>query len=125
MTASSPIGGGPSDQAGAAKAAQQLEAYFLRQVLSKMPKGAMFGGDGAAASTMHGMFTEAIADAVSQSGDVGLAAQLQNAIAGSEPTDIPPPTNDQDPLAIADEISAMRVRDVGSSIESLEKEGAE
>jgi len=125
VTASSPIGGGPSDQAGAAKAAQQLEAYFLRQVLSKMPKGAMFGGDGAAASTMHGMFTEAIADAVSQSGDVGLAAQLQNAIAGSEPTDIPPPTNDQDPLAIADEISAMRVRDVGSSIESLEKEGAE
>ncbi len=125
MTGSSPIGGGPSDQAGAAKAAQQLEAYFLRQVLSTMPKGAMFGGDGAAASTMHGMFTEAIADAVSQSGDVGLAAELQSAIAGAEPTKVSPPTDEPDPMAIADEISAARVRDVGSSIESLDNEGAE
>ena len=125
MTGSSPIGGGPSDQAGAAKAAQQLEAYFLRQVLSKMPKGAMFGGDGAAASTMHGMFTEAIADAVAQSGDVGLAAELQSAIAGAEPIEIPPPTNEPDPMAIADEISAVRSREVGPSIESFENEGAE
>lgn len=125
MTGSSPIGGGPSDQAGAAKAAQQLEAYFLRQVLSTMPKGAMFGGDGAAASTMHGMFTEAIADAVSQSGDVGLAAELQSAIAGAEPTKVSPPTDEPDPMAIADEISAARVRDLGSSIESLDNEGAE
>lgn len=125
MTGSSPIGGGPTDQAGAAKAAQQLEAYFLRQVLSKMPKGAMFGGDGAAASTLHGMFTEAIADAVSQSGDVGLAAELQEAIAGSEPVAIPPPTNQPDPMAVADEISAARVRDVGPSIELLENEGAQ
>ncbi|MBV1859918.1 MAG: rod-binding protein, partial [Nannocystaceae bacterium] len=93
MTGSSPIGGGVSDQAGAAKAAQQLEAYFLRQVLSNMPKGAMFGGDSAAASTMHSMFTEAIADAVAQSGDLGLAAELQGAIAGAEPVAIPPPTN--------------------------------
>ena len=125
MTGSSPIGGGSTDQAGAAKAAQQLEAYFLRQVLSKMPKGAMFGGDGAAASTLHGMFTEAIADAVSQSGDVGLAAELQEAIAGSEPVAIPPPTNQPDPMAVADEISAARVRDVGPSIELLENEGAQ
>jgi len=125
VTGSSPIGGGPSDQAGAAKAAQQLEAYFLRQVLSKMPKGAMFGGDGAAASTMHGMFTEAIADAVAQSGDVGLAAELQSAIAGAEPIEIPPPTNEPDPMAIADEISAVRSREVGPSIESFENEGAE
>ena len=125
MTGSSPIGGGSTDQAGAAKAAQQLEAYFLRQVLSKMPKGAMFGGDGAAASTLHGMFTEAIADAVSQSGDVGLAAELQEAIAGSEPVAIPPPTNQPDPMAVADEISAARVRDVGPAIELLENEGAQ
>ncbi len=125
MTGSSPIGGGPSDQAGAAKAAQQLEAYFLRQVLSKMPKGAMFGGDGAAASTMHGMFTEAIADAVSQSGDVGLAAELQDAIAGAEPIEVPPPMKEPDPMAIADEISAVRVRETGFAIESLENEGTE
>lgn len=125
MSGSSPIGGGPSDQAGAAKAAQQLEAYFLRQVLSKMPKGAMFGGDGAAASTMHGMFTEAIADAVSQSGDVGLAAELQSAIAGAEPTELPPPTEKQDPMVVADEISAVRVREAGFPVESLENEGAE
>lgn len=125
MIGSGPVGGGPTDQAGAAKAAQQLEAYFLRQVLSKMPKGAMFGGDGAAASTMHGMFTEAIADAVAQSGDVGLAAELQDAIAGSEAVSAPPPTNEQDPMALADEISAARVRAVGTSIESLENEGAQ
>ncbi|MGH1344459.1 MAG: hypothetical protein ACRBN8_23060 [Nannocystales bacterium] len=125
MSASSPIGGGSSDQAGAAKAAQQLEAYFLRQVLSKMPKGAMFGGDGAAASTMHGMFTEAIADAVAQSGDVGLAAELQSAIAGAEPTQVPPPANEQDPMVVADEIAAVRVREVGSTIEPVENEGAE
>ncbi len=125
MSVGSPTAGGASDQAGAAKAAQQLEAYFLRQVLSKMPKGAMFGGDGAAASTIHGMFTEAIADAVSQSGDVGLAAQLQSAIAGAEPSAPPPPSNVQDPLALADEISATRVRDLGSRVDPLEREGAQ
>ncbi len=125
MNGSRPIGGGPSDQAGAAKAAQQLEAYFLRQVLSKMPKGAMFGGDGAAASTMHGMFTEAIADAVSQSGDVGLAAELQGAIAGAEATEPRPPADEPDPMAVVDEISAVRVREAGLPIESLENEGAE
>ena len=125
MTASRPVGGGSSDQAGAAKAAQQLEAYFLRQVLSKMPKGAMFGGDSAAASTMHGMFTEAIADAVAQSGDVGLAAELQDAIAGSEPIEIPPPTNESDPMGLADEISAVRVRQAVPLVEPLENEGAE
>lgn len=125
MSVSSPTGGGASDQAGAAKAAQQLEAYFLRQVLSKMPKGALFGGDGAAASTMHGMFTEALADAVSQSGDVGLAAELQAAIAGAAPADTPPPTHEPDPMAVVDEISAVQVREVGASIESLENEGAE
>jgi Rod binding domain-containing protein len=117
MSGAGPIGGGPSGQGGAGEAARQLEAYFLRQVLSTMPKGALFGGDGAAASTIHGMFTEVLADAVAEGGDVGLAAELQHALEGSEPRQLPPPTATFDPERLADEISATRSRDVQSSID--------
>jgi Rod binding domain-containing protein len=107
-------------QGGAAEAAQQLEAYFLRQVLSTMPKGAMFGGDSAAGSTLHGMFTEAIADAVAASGDVGLAAEIQTALEGTQPRELPLPESEHDPMSVADEITASRVRGISSSIESTE-----
>lgn len=109
-------------QGGAAEAAQQLEAYFLRQVLSTMPKSAMFGGDGAAGSTLHGMFTEAIADAVAASGDVGLAAELQTAIEGAKPRELPQPQGEQDPMNVADQITATRVRGLSSSLDSIETE---
>lgn len=105
---------------GAGEAAKQLEAYFMRQVLSTMPKGAMFGGDGAAASTLHGMFTEALADAIAESGDVGLAAELQTAIEGTKPRELPLPESERDPLSIADEITSVRARGITSSIESTE-----
>ncbi len=103
---------------GAAEAAKQLEAYFMRQVLSTMPKGAMFGGDGAAASTLHGMFTEALADAIADGGEVGLARELESAIEGSKPRETPLP--ESDPVALADQISSARVRAVTTSIESTE-----
>ena len=77
--------GGAGGADGAAEAAKQLEAYFLRQVLSTMPKGAMFGGDGAASSTLHGMFNEVLADAVAEGGQVGLAKELQAAMARQAP----------------------------------------
>ena len=116
MSGPGPIGGGSSGD-GAAEAARQLEAYFLRQVLSNMPKSSLFGGDGAAGSTLHGMFTEVLADAVADGGDVGLAAELQNAIAGSQPRQLPPPESALDPESLADEITAVRSREVHSSIE--------
>lgn len=105
---------------GAAEAAKQLEAYFMRQVLSTMPKGAMFGGDGAAASTLHGMFTEALADAIAEGGEVGLAAELQSAIEGTKPRELPLPESERDPMTLADQITSARVRAVTSSIESTE-----
>ena len=104
----SPIGGGSSGQDGAAEVAKQLEAYFLRKVLSTMPKGTMFGGDGAASSTLHGMFTEVLADAVAEGGDVGLAAELEAAIGGAKLRELPLPDSETDPQSVVDQITQAR-----------------
>lgn len=98
---------------GAAEAAKQFEAYFLRQVLSTMPKGAMFGGDGAASSTLHGMFNEVLADAVAEGGQVGLADELQAAIEGPKAHRRAQPKNESDPMSVADEITSARARENG------------
>jgi len=104
----------------AGEAAKQLEAYFLRQVLSTMPKGTMFGGDGASASTLHGMFTEVLADAMSEGQGTGLGAQLREALEGAQPRGLPLPTAETNPETVVDEITSSRAREIPSSLESIE-----
>jgi murein DD-endopeptidase MepM/ murein hydrolase activator NlpD len=56
-----------------ATAAKQLEAFFLRRLLSESrPKGGLMGG-GFAGETFEGMLDEALADKMSSAGGVGLA----------------------------------------------------
>src|SRR5438046_5783163 len=69
---------GPIKDAG--DASRALEATLLRQLLSS--SGA-FKGSEAAGEQMHAeMFMEALADAVSQSGGLGLAKLLEGSIGG-------------------------------------------
>jgi murein DD-endopeptidase MepM/ murein hydrolase activator NlpD len=64
--------GAPKD---ATAAAQQLEAYFLRRVLSEVKtSGGMAKGVGA--DTFQDMFNEALADKMSEAGGVGLSKQI-------------------------------------------------
>ncbi len=56
-------------------AARQLEAYFLRRVLSDAQTG--FGGDGIAGSTFRDMFNEALADQMSRGRGVGLSRVIE------------------------------------------------
>ncbi|HKA86172.1 MAG TPA: rod-binding protein [Haliangiales bacterium] len=58
-----------------ADAARQLEAYFLRRVLSEAQTG--FGGDGIAGSTFRDMFNEALADAMAKGRGVGLSHMIE------------------------------------------------
>ena len=85
----------------AADASRALEATLLRQLLAS--SGAFKGGQ-AAGEQMHAeMFMEALADAVSQSGGLGLAKVLERSIGGpdaaagagdkvSDPSEAPRPT---------------------------------
>jgi murein DD-endopeptidase MepM/ murein hydrolase activator NlpD len=64
--------GAPKD---ATAAAQQLEAYFLRRVLSEVKtSGGMAQGIGG--DTFQDMFNEALADKMSEAGGVGLSKQI-------------------------------------------------
>lgn len=66
-----------------AQAARALETLVLKQVLAA--SGA-FGGSGAAGASLHSdLFVEALAEAVSKSGGLGLAAQLESALRGTAP----------------------------------------
>ncbi|MBL4683920.1 MAG: rod-binding protein [Nannocystaceae bacterium] len=79
-----PISNEPTPAKGqdARVAAQQLEAYFLRRILAESGPSTAFGGDGIAGSTFRGMFEEALADAVSETGQVGLADVIVEALEG-------------------------------------------
>ncbi len=81
MTA--PISNAPgSSGQDALAAAKQLEAYFLRQILSEVGPSSAMGGEGVAGSTFRGMFEEALADAVSETGQVGLAETIVGSLEG-------------------------------------------
>lgn len=102
-------------------AAKQLEAYFLRRILSEVGPGSAFGGKGVAGNTFRGMFEEALADAVADTGQVGLADQIAESLHGAggrrASADLASTAQwadvegDADPEAIADAAFAERVRD--------------
>lgn len=74
-------------RADAKKAAQQLEAFFVRKLLSEaMPEGsAALGGNGVGAGTFRSMFDEAMADSITAGGGFGMADQFAKQL-GDDPT---------------------------------------
>jgi murein DD-endopeptidase MepM/ murein hydrolase activator NlpD len=63
-------------------ASKAFEAYFYRQMLSQAGVGkSAFGGGGAAGATFADMFTEALADQMASSGELGVGRMLEQAIA--------------------------------------------
>jgi hypothetical protein len=67
---------GPIGQANAQKdAAEQLESLLTQKLLES--SGAFKGSGEAGSSMSSGLFAETLADAVAQSGGLGLARQLQ------------------------------------------------
>jgi|GEM_PF-1795674 len=109
-------------------AAQQLEAYFLRQMLSEVSSGAAFGGKGVAGSTFRGMFEEALSDAISETGQVGLAEDIIGTLeeTGAKRATVDMATNAQwtdvgepDPEAMADLALAEGLRGPAADSEWL------
>jgi peptidase M23-like protein/rod binding protein len=82
MPEASALGPKAAREEDSVKAARQLEAYFLRQVLAEVSSGDGLAGAGFAADTFHQMFNESLADAMAGGGGIGLgkdfAAQLDN-----------------------------------------------
>ncbi len=77
----------PADSTGAAQAAKQLEAFFLRQLLAESrPQGGGGVDSGFASDTFKGMLDEAIADKMSNAGGIGLAAIFERQLGGHVPS---------------------------------------
>jgi murein DD-endopeptidase MepM/ murein hydrolase activator NlpD len=67
-------------------AAQQLEAFFLRQLLAEArPQGGMIDG-GFAGDTFKQMLDEAIADKMTAAGGIGMASMFQKQLGSAEET---------------------------------------
>jgi Rod binding domain-containing protein len=87
-------GAQPAPQAQAAHgAARQIEAYFLRRVLSEVrgSSGGLLDG-GFAGGTFREMLDETLADKMADAGGVGLAPLIERQLApaGSPPAGSPP-----------------------------------
>lgn len=65
------------------EAAKAFEAYFLRRILAEVRPREGMGGDGVAGSTFQSMFEEAIADAIAETGQVGLAQTIARDLQGA------------------------------------------
>lgn len=73
-----------ADGSGAASAAKQLEAFFLRQLLAESrPQGGGVDG-GFASDTFKSMLDEAIADKMSNAGGIGLATIFEKQLGGEQ-----------------------------------------
>jgi Rod binding domain-containing protein len=86
----------------AASAASAMEAYFLRRILAEVKSGEGLAGGGFAGDTFKEMMDEALADAMSDAGGVGLAQTIANELERSP--------KETKPAEIADEISALKFR---------------
>jgi peptidoglycan hydrolase FlgJ len=69
-----------SEESKLKEACRQFEAVLLRQILSEAQKP-MLGGDEESSSAVNGIYkdmtTNAMADAISRSGEVGLSSMLE------------------------------------------------
>jgi len=63
------------------EAARQFEAVFLRQMLSSLEKATSTQGGKEAGSNLYGsMLADAVADAISRAGGMGLASMLKHSL---------------------------------------------
>jgi flagellar protein FlgJ len=107
-----PAAAGAADSGAARTAAKQLEAYFLRQVLSQVHGSAMTSGGGGldggfAGDTFHEMLDGALADKIASAGGLGLAPALEKAMGGPSKAGGPSGHSKQ-PQAIEDVISGLK-----------------
>jgi Rod binding domain-containing protein len=91
---------GKVEDAGAAAAS--MEAYFLRRILAEVKSGQALGGGGFAADTFKEMMDEALADAMTDAGGVGLADMVAR-----ELEDHPATGKPRDPV---DELTGLKIR---------------
>ncbi len=62
-------------------AASQFEAVFLRQMLSSLEKTVSIEGNKGAGTNLYGsMLVDAVADAISRAGGIGIAPMLKNSL---------------------------------------------
>lgn len=81
----SPLAPARSDEANSKEAAKQLEAFFLRRMLAEMRSSqtdGLFSG-GYAGKMFQDMLDEAIADQMSESGDIGVAKLMERDFGGA------------------------------------------
>lgn len=95
--------------ASAADAARDLEAYFLKQVLSQVKPGEGLLGSGFAGGMFQDMFNEALANEMAQSGDLGIAEQVRRELE-SHGTSGAESDKDARPTSARDFISAAQAR---------------
>lgn len=113
-------------------AAKQLEAFFLRQMLSEAkPQGGGAIDGGFAGDTFKQMLDDALADKMSAAGGIGMskmfAKQLAQAAGGIEETARPPVANapiTSSAQTIADQISAITSQHAGAGDASQIPAGA-
>lgn len=75
----------PNKPDGAAQAARQLEAFFLRRLLAEArPQGAGMLDGGFAGDTFKQMLDEAVADKMSEAGGLGMAKMFEGQLSGTE-----------------------------------------
>ena len=91
-------------------ASRQFEAVFLRQMLSCLEKTASVQGGKDAGSKLYGsMMVDAVADAVSRAGGIGLAAMLKKTLEPQLAPQAAVPTG-----------TSMKLRDSGQADRSAE-----
>lgn len=86
----------------AAAAASSMEAYFLRRILAEVKSGQSLGGGGFAADTFKEMMDDALAQAMSDAGGVGLADMVARELDSHPET-----AKARDPV---DELTALKFR---------------
>jgi murein DD-endopeptidase MepM/ murein hydrolase activator NlpD len=94
--------GGAGDEARLRDAARALESMLLRQVIDAA--GVFKGGEGPGSAVREGLFSSTLADAVAQSGGLGLADQIVRSLGGTGeagPGALAPPSPLPGPAAAA------------------------
>lgn len=86
----------------AGAAASAMEAYFLRRILAEVKSGQSLGGGGFAADTFKEMMDDALAQAMSDAGGVGLAEMVAKELEAH-----PEAGQARDPV---DELTALKIR---------------
>lgn len=92
MSIGGPEGPSPGEAAG------QLEAYFLRRILSEVKTSSAVAGGGFGEEMFQEMLNEALADKMAEAGGLGLAPLLESQLEVAEGLETPRPASGIMPL---------------------------